>query len=441
MQGFARSLAYIIGIDRYGNGIPRLRSAVNDARRLAEILDKDHGYQVQLLTDDGATRAALDTLLGETLPQTVTSGDRLLLYFAGHGIALESDDGPAGYLIPQDADRDDPQTFLSMRQVAEGLGKLDCRHFLLILDCCFAGAFRWASSETRGSIGPMYRETYERFIKDPAWQVLTSAAYDQHALDVLSGLGGRGEVEQVGDKVSHSPFALHLYNGLAGEADISPKQGDGVISASELYLYLRDQIEPATIESNKRQTPGLWPLKKHDKGEFIFRVPGREVTLPPAPALNKDNNPYRGLQPYEEAHQDVFFGREKVTEALTDQVKRQPFTAVVGASGTGKSSLVRAGLVPRLHEAGWQVLGPIRPGAHPTQTLATVDMPSAAGSDSPLSERIRAWRTQHPDTPLALVVDQLEELITLCRDDEECKTFQEQLRMPSPSTPASSTWC
>lgn len=100
--GFARSWAVVIGINDYGNGIPALRTAAGDARRLARILADEHDYEV-LLHDTEASLATLRELLGTTLPGCVGANDRVLFYFAGHGVAIDGDDGPAGYLIPQDA--------------------------------------------------------------------------------------------------------------------------------------------------------------------------------------------------------------------------------------------------------------------------------------------------------------------------------------------------
>ena len=59
---------------------------------------------------------------------------------------------------------------------------------------------------------------------------------------------------------------------MRGEGDVIPAAkngksvGDGVITATELYLYLRDHVETA---SNESQTPGIWTLSKHDTGEYI----------------------------------------------------------------------------------------------------------------------------------------------------------------------------
>ena len=68
---FRHSIAVVIGIDQYGQGIPPLRTAVNDARRVGEILGAHHGYEVIALLDADATRAAIVTLLKETLPARV----------------------------------------------------------------------------------------------------------------------------------------------------------------------------------------------------------------------------------------------------------------------------------------------------------------------------------------------------------------------------------
>jgi hypothetical protein len=441
--GFRQSHAVVIGIDEYRHGIPSLRTAVNDARRVAEVLETNFGYGVHLLDQD-VTLGRLKALFDETLPCQLDADDRLLVYFAGHGIALEGEDGPAGYLIPGDARGDDRTTFLPMTELNGWLNRYPCRHFLLILDCCFAGAFRWSNTRELG-VPPdvIHRERFDRYIRDPAWQVITSAAYDQKALDVLSGetIGVRGGAL---DQAAHSPFAVALLRGLMGEADAmrragngSPK-GDGVITATELYFYLRDCVEVGTDDIGHRQTPELWPLKRHDKGEFIHLVPGHELNLPPAPELNEANNPYRGLQSYDEEHAPLFFGRTKVISALADRVRVQPLTIVLGASGTGKSSVVKAGLLPQLRTTepdGWRILPPIRPGKSPLASLASVALPGQDSNDlgtrlaefraqpEALASRISDWSAHEPVGRSLLVVDQLEELITLCRDSTERDQF------------------
>ena len=94
-----------------------------------------------------------------------------------------------------------------MTELRRWLDQLPCRHLLLVLDCCFAGAFRWASTRELGALPEViHKERFDRYIRDPAWQVITSAAYDQKALDVLSGAAIGLRAPET-DHVEHSPFA------------------------------------------------------------------------------------------------------------------------------------------------------------------------------------------------------------------------------------------
>ena len=87
-------------------------------------------------------------------------------------------------------------------------------------------------------------------------------------------------------------------------------------------------------------------------------------------------NPFPGLRPFRTDEHHLFFGREEQTAALLSLLREQRFLAVVGASGSGKSSLVRAGLIPALHRGtmmgggtSWEVVI-LRPGGNPITSLA-----------------------------------------------------------------------
>lgn len=172
---FNLNLALVIGINDYQNGIPALGTAKQDAEAIADILQSQYRYQVHLLTESQAIAQNLQHWLETDLPEAIKQANpsRLLFYFAGHGIALNGDEGPQGYLIPQDAKLGDVSTYLPMQQVEAALTKLSCRHCLVILDCCFAGAFRWSSTRKMIPITEtIHKERFDRFIQDPAWQVI-----------------------------------------------------------------------------------------------------------------------------------------------------------------------------------------------------------------------------------------------------------------------------
>ncbi|MFF7791787.1 helix-turn-helix domain-containing protein [Streptomyces sp. NPDC007991] len=124
--------------------------------------------------------------------------------------------------------------------------------------------------------------------------------------------------------------------------------------------------------------------------------------------------PYRGLARFEPGDSGRFFGRDKLTSDVLDLVRRRRFAAVFGASGSGKSSLLRAGLVPALRHTRDAALRPaairiLTPGEHPTHTHAQVLDTSA--------------RTVSAQADVFLIVDQFEEVFTLCGDAAERAAF------------------
>ena len=145
-------------------------------------------------------------------------------------------------------------------------------------------------------------------------------------------------------------------------------------------------------------------------------------------------NPYKGLRAFEEADADDFFGREALAEHLVDRLATTRFLAVVGPSGSGKSSVVRAGLVPALRRGAldgserWRVVQ-MFPGAYPLEELEAALLRVADAPPSSLIEQleegerglVRALKRILPDdgTELVLVLDQLEEVFTLVEDEQQ----------------------
>src|SRR5262249_54146597 len=140
-------------------------------------------------------------------------------------------------------------------------------------------------------------------------------------------------------------------------------------------------------------------------------------------------------------------------------VRAQPLTVVLGASGTGKSSVVKAGLLPLLRSSepdAWQILPPIRPGKSPLAALAGLSLPGEPGEPDAVAGRLEAAHTEGEalarrlaswagassaetsrSARLLIVVDQFEELFTLCWHAGERELFLVQLERALAACP---TW-
>lgn len=163
----------------------------------------------------------------------------------------------------------------------------------------------------------------------------------------------------------------------------------------------------------------------------------------PPPQLPFLVEPYRGLATFREEDARFFFGRAAFVRQLVQRITNEPVTLVAGASGSGKSSLVFAGLIPRLREEKSWAIATFRPGETPLHSFAAalgiwgMAVGDSDGHPDEIAKQLRENPGQiHRLTSkamaslkgngirqLLLYADQLEELFTLCRDSDERSAF------------------
>ncbi|MBN6056768.1 hypothetical protein JYK22_32875, partial [Nonomuraea sp. RK-328] len=151
-------------------------------------------------------------------------------------------------------------------------------------------------------------------------------------------------------------------------------------------------------------------------------------------------SPYAGLAAFQVEDAARFFGRERVTGELLERVTEQRIVMVFGASGAGKSSLLRAGLLAaiRAGDRPWRALL-FTPGAHPLEECAIHLARMVGGTPGPLREELaadpralhrlarQALDEEPPGAELVIIVDQFEEVFTLCHDEGERARFVDLL--------------
>ncbi len=166
-----------------------------------------------------------------------------------------------------------------------------------------------------------------------------------------------------------------------------------------------------------------------------------------APELADELCPYVGLDPFREATQGEYFGRERLIGTLIEKLADSRLLAVVGPSGSGKSSVVLAGLLPALKRGvlpdsdAWRYVPPMVPGSNPLANLARLIQSVGIGAEEdPIEwaheqERLLRQNPRHlldlvevaGDMPIVGVVDQFEEVFTLCSDQQARQAFIDNL--------------
>ena len=229
--------ALVIGNNDYRE-LPKLKTAVNDAKSVAKLLTDDYGFETKLLLD--ATRSDIFTELGR-LRAKLTPDDNLLIYYAGHGILDEL--GQQGYWLPVDAQPDIRANWVSNGDITTSLRAIRAKHVLVVADSCYSDTLvRAAPVEIKTSVA---RKTWiSRMTKKRARTALVS--------------GGLAPVTDQ-DSGGHSVFANAFLAALAENPDVIDGQG----------LY--DAIKRPVV-MNAKQTPQYSDIRRagHDGGDFLF---------------------------------------------------------------------------------------------------------------------------------------------------------------------------
>ncbi|WP_162915000.1 caspase family protein, partial [Desertibaculum subflavum] len=249
---FGRYHALVIGNNDYRH-IPKLRTAVNDARAIADVLKGKYDFKVELLVN-----ADRDTMI-QAINRYRGLGDRdnLVIYYAGHGVLDEASD--RGFWLPVDAEKGNEARWIDVATISGNLRAMNARHILVIADSCYSGTLTRAAPASLAQNGN--RDAWlARMRERRARMALVSGGLEP----VLDGGGG-----------GNSVFARAVINTL--------RENEGVLQGGELFNQLRGRVV-----ANADQTPAYNDIRYagHEGGDFIFvpRGGARALSAPPAAA-------------------------------------------------------------------------------------------------------------------------------------------------------------
>jgi Caspase domain len=240
--------ALVIGNNRYRAFTPLL-TAVADARLVGDLLRGQYGFEVETL--ENASRQDIIQAMSR-LRRVTTEADRVLIYYAGHGIRDEKTG--RGYWLPVDAQADNIANWVSSNDISDLAAAMPARHALIVADSCFSGAL------TRAGLGIALDErtgVLQRLIAKRSRTVLTSGGLEP-VLDAGAG--------------QHSIFARAFVDTLAENKE--------PLEAARLFVELRARVVRAA-----EQTPQYAQLHDagHDGGDFVFVPSGSRKALNAAP--------------------------------------------------------------------------------------------------------------------------------------------------------------
>lgn len=419
------SRALIVGSGRHlpGSTLPDVPAVEETVRELSRILVERCGLRpehLRSLTDPEDPRV-VGTALRDVAAE---AADVLLVYYVGHGLVSS---GNELYLATRATD--DPVAGLTFnalpyQAVREALSDCRARSVVVVLDCCFAG-------RAKGAFGTAAAHAFELASLGGTY-VLTSASADEQALAPAGArytafTGALLSFLREGDPAGPPDLTVedayrHLRRAL-------PAQG-----LPEPHQHLSDRGGELVLADN----PAAGPAR-------MRRAPETRQEGPEPPC------PYLGLRSFGADDAAYYFGREQlvgdVLRKMSEWSDKGGPVAVVGPSGSGKSSLLHAGLLPAIGRGELRMRGSqtwpclsLTPGDRPLDTLGRRFAQSAGTSDKALAADLRAFpgrlsavirqalgRKDADEGRLLVLVDQFEELFTQCTDETERRAFVEAL--------------
>lgn len=236
------NVAVVVGIEKY-RSLPSSDYSRQDAEKVTDYLVA-LGYprrNIELLTDERATRTDLEKALEVWLPSRLKDGGKVLIYYSGHGSPNPTTG--EGYLVPYDGD---PKYLAvsgySLKRLYEKLGTLHARQVVVVLDACFSGS--GGRSVLAKGTRPLTVKIKQE-ARPPAVKILTSSE--------------GGQISLSDPERGHGIFTYYFLTALkSGKRDLA-----------DIYDYLLPRVENDAKRQNVEQKPGISPTTDQVKGVLI----------------------------------------------------------------------------------------------------------------------------------------------------------------------------
>ncbi|PZO38151.1 MAG: hypothetical protein DCF19_16910 [Pseudanabaena frigida] len=280
----------------------------------------------------------------------------------------------------------DGQNALSFDVFTKLVARSELNNLVVLLDCCHAG----------------------NLIESSQYQAMQKIFNDKKNYYLMAACRG---FERSREGAEHGIFTAAVLDVLrarvmAGEA----------VDLDSLFSEVSQKLKQSGQEVVRSAMGGAITLIEKTRGNL-------------APVVN-EACPYVGLEAFDQKTAQYFYGREEQLDLLLRKIEKSRFVPVIGASGSGKSSLVKAGLMTNLAKQGWCVMPPIKPWANPLTMLKQSLVQQFYKLPSEIQKAYARLESEGLNAILPegsprvlLVVDQFEELFTICASEQERQDF------------------
>jgi WD40 repeat protein len=415
-------VALVIGINTYFY-TQDLTAPSRDAEAITKMISIEHGWggfqitqmiasspehQITLL----ALEQAIHTLF---YPESEHPPETALLYFSGHGLRRPWGKNYKGYLAHSGTNPQHGDWGFALDDLRLLLRDSPIREQIIWLDCCHSGELLGATEPQQSRQEPLQTQP-EPLISEEILSEADPGNQEGYSRCIITA---SRDFQLAYEEGRYSLLTRVLLEGLDPN-----KRSDGWVTNYTLAEF----IKPRLLKTWQ------YPLF-HNTGSPI-RLTSATLRAPVDLAIS-GVCPYRALEAFQKQDADFFWGRTVLTDQLLAHVADYSFLAVLGASGSGKSSVIRAGLLYQLQDVGqrlagshaWHYLGLMTPGEYPLQMLKML-----LGAEADLAQVVSDSQAAR----VVLVIDQFEECFTLCQGSEEKETerqqFFQQLLMALPAS-------
>jgi WD40 repeat protein/energy-coupling factor transporter ATP-binding protein EcfA2 len=387
--------ALVIGIAQYQSSqMSRLPKAASDAEILAQVLEKYGDFEVKRLPEKwnaekncfeiSADKAVTAAEVGQelrTLLLNRSTKNEALIYFAGHGFTFSDTLGQEkGVLAASNCQVEkagnqviDYKYGISLASLNDLIQQSDLSSLVMLLDCCHSGYFLESQ---------LVQRTLTAFSTQRDYYLMAACRTFETAKSF------KGE--------PNSYFTGAVLKGLASENAGRNRR----VSGDRLFDYISGELKSFVQEPIRMGWGRSITLVTYPQPETL----ATEITF-------DRTNPYLGLSAFEAEQEKYFYGREEAIRTLITHLTNSRFLSILGYSGSGKSSLIKAGLLPQLSRdripgsSQWSVES-FTPGKHPWRKLLDI-----------------LAQPRDQNQPFIIFIDQFEEVFTLCEDESERQSF------------------